>query len=625
MKPRVRERRRLGVGVLAAAGWAGVGLTGVVAGPARAAEPGGDGSPATVPASGPVVVAPSEPRRGVAGRLDEATSARLIDTLRALAGDRATRARALSGLRQLRDPELRPLFAQMAAQGEPEQRAEAMLTLAEMDPSKGLDLLLVRDLPPLQQARVLREGTEQGWISPAQLVDLVLWPDLEAGLYVSLMARLAESVTPGQPLPVSDLTRLRELAGSPDAGVAATSGLVMQRLGEAGAGAAALATLATPAGAMAGAGGASAAEAQRRVTLRRVIDFATDRRLPGGATLAGALLAQSGDDPLARFEAARALLVLGTGGESGAAWLAEWAAAGDVAGRQRLTLAALHASLDRADPLPPGVIAAMTADASPVINASGRVLAALSEAGTPEAVATERAVELVRTGHAPSVSWSLRLAEARGQGAVGAPTGGAGARAGDGAGAGPGGGAAGSSAGGGVDATAIRLAVIRVMGPQARAAASEPAIAAALAVARHDPMALKPLLSEAATARDEPLTQRVLSGAIRGGHPASLGLVGGAGADAGTAPGGWPGAVAGALAAILEARHAAELPQERLDALARVALGAGSSGINDATRAQAAWLALRHVKQDRAALASMMAPVAPSASSSPAPASSGRP
>jgi len=114
----------------------------------------------------------------------------LADALHA--PSRQARTQTLLALARLRDPSLQPLFSLLACTGPSEDRADAMIALAALEPALGIDPLLLRQLvSDNQRARVLAASIEQELVSTEQLYEISRWPDLGERSIIIVAAQLA--------------------------------------------------------------------------------------------------------------------------------------------------------------------------------------------------------------------------------------------------------------------------------------------------------------------------------------------------------------------------------------------------------------------------------------------------
>jgi hypothetical protein len=490
---------------------------------------------------------------------------------------------------------LSPLFAQLADAGSDGVKAQGVLALAELvgqhwdggpgaapgPAAAGVDLLLVRRLQPAVQAVVLGEAVRGGLLGKEQLKDLVGWPDLDPSLYIAAAARLVEAgesfdaarlcgMAEGPVPETSALAATLLLGCKLDAAERSRWGVVLdQRLGNAPE-----------------KGGVGPMSNERLAQYLGVLRARPIRAVSGAVAAAATRFA---DDRLMAFEFAATLGVLDPESPGAlAAWKAAAAACGDRGDRLRLAMSVLDAARrggDENSPAGEGAVAWLLADEDAAVRSIGTALERVrAGCGT----ATEAVVAMMETCGTPALWPALQLAEARAC----------------------------------LDATRVRLAVLegvcRAAEPSAQA--EEHALNAAAALAATDPLALRGWLEETARSGRGRCVQRGLEGALRAhatvaaavvevkgdgdGNASREGAAGVAGAAFA-----WPDERSAALAELLKARHAAALADEQAERLSRIALGEGR--LSDALRVQAAWVVLRARKQDRAALAQVMADVMP--------------
>ncbi|MBL8763371.1 MAG: hypothetical protein JNM07_03780 [Phycisphaerae bacterium] len=366
--------------------------------------------------------------------------ARLVQTLReavqagpdasAANGPGTTRAEGrdealLAGLRRLRDPALRPLFAALATGRSESQRRHGILGLAELgtsspDPNDGgvrrggpaageipggVDLLLVRRLPNVrEQARVLSEAIGLGLIGASDLEDLARWPDIDDALAMLVQGRLRRE---GNAAAV-DLALLRRKADAERPLIAVLANLQLAQLGL---------PARTPEETMRTL--EMVGEADRPANLVQALRYIREERLSAVIeSVRWALDAPLGS-PLVRLEALGVLLSVWPGRpDARAAWAAEFRQAPDLGARTQAALVLLHAVIDAEDPAP-------LAEAAAEIERSGESsLVPLARAGraliswrvSPAAAAVEAwrvpAAELLRSGNVPRIEWVLRAASA---------------------------------------------------------------------------------------------------------------------------------------------------------------------------------------------------------------------
>lgn len=144
------------------------------------------------------ITQPSTPAKAQSGERIPVISPSVLASLTALLADglhdptRQARTQTLLALARLRDPSLQPLFSLLACTGPSEDRADAMIALAALEPTRGLDPLLLRQLVgDSQRSRVLAASIEQELISTEQLLEISHWPDLGERSTILVAAQLA--------------------------------------------------------------------------------------------------------------------------------------------------------------------------------------------------------------------------------------------------------------------------------------------------------------------------------------------------------------------------------------------------------------------------------------------------
>lgn len=91
----------------------------------------------------------------------------------------------LKALRQLQDPELAPLFEELAQNPHPVLKIHGILGLAECNPEKKLDLLRIASIDqPAMQAQVVSAAMDSNLLSADEANQLINWPGLEIGVRI---------------------------------------------------------------------------------------------------------------------------------------------------------------------------------------------------------------------------------------------------------------------------------------------------------------------------------------------------------------------------------------------------------------------------------------------------------
>lgn len=518
---------------------------------------------------GPGVAVPCAPPAGrTLARGPDTTTDALVTQLRSALVDRRDggQDRLMAALRQLRDPALRPLFAQLASGDRPLLRVHGILGLAELDTPARVDLLLVKRIEdPRDQLVILGEALRSGLLEPAQLQDVVRWPGLDETLVVLILGKLRR--LPGAP-PV-DLADLRRLLYGPNQAAGVFAALELVQAGE---------SIGAPGAGVEGEQGAAHAPPpptpldrvlaldpgakDDAAAMLRVLAYIRDEHLTRLLPFALRLSERMSVDPGARLEAAAALVSLAPGNADVlSAWGVAYRAT-DLPGRIRLGLEALEAARLSEGRCPAELFDLPSADESALLKAIGAAGAAVVS-GRGQA---ESALALIQQRHRQTMDWALRLA-----GMLSA-----------------------------AEARTLRLGAVQAAAGVLKTQADlfEPAARAAAALAAESAGDWRNAVSMAVEENDEPLAIALLAGALRSGAPVSAeGLI--PAESAGDCP------TAATLADLLRFRGLPEPAPADFDRLAAIALGAG--GLPEAYRVQAAWLALKCRGEQRVALARVLA------------------
>lgn len=479
----------------------------------------------------------------------------------------------MRSLAALRDPALRPLFVQLVEAPEPDVRMQAILAAAQIDESRGIDLLAVQRLQSrAEQATVVAEAVGRDLLAPGQLEDVARWKDLDDRLSVSIAGLLTAQGRPPAPQRVRAI--LDDASHGPELRLHAA--LVLMQQGQSTVEPQAL-TLTDELLALPGARSDDAlAGIMARVRLQR---------LSASLPILERIRTRSADRPLRVFETLQTMLIvapdhpgvlaaaasdLGYGAENGRE------RAGD---RVRIALAMLEAATESSARITPALGALLESDNDPFIACVRAVLLALPkvEAHKPTPLA-EPVCALVRLRYPKATEWALRFARQRPHD----------------------------------EALAIRLAVVEQAAHARTSAALSLAASAATDVCDDDPALLRPAIAAAISADDRPLLFALLTGCLRSTNAGVVALLSPE-AGKGEVTITWPDAACAALADLALARHAAHgsMNAERCERIERIALGEGE--LPTVYRLQAAWLALKGRGQDRVALARLLADAAPPA------------
>jgi hypothetical protein len=131
----------------------------------------------------------------------------------------------LFALRQLRDPDLKSFFHQLAQRDDAAAQAQATLALGELDPQKKVDPWLITQLDPAAQESVIATGLDLELITADQLTELLKEERLQP---MARLFLLAELVTLNEPV---DQQTLIELAKSEDLHIAGLASCLLAQLG----------------------------------------------------------------------------------------------------------------------------------------------------------------------------------------------------------------------------------------------------------------------------------------------------------------------------------------------------------------------------------------------------------
>jgi hypothetical protein len=496
-------------------------------------------------------------------------AARSIDTERLVQYLRSTlvngsirdRVELMRGLAVLRDPALRPLFAQLADSPWLEVRMQAILAGAELEPERGIDLLAVQRLTDRrEQAELIAAAVGRDLLAPGQLEDLARWQDLDPRLTVSIAGLLTTTGTPPAPQRVRAILDDATL----DVELRLHAALVLIQQGD------------------------NTVQSLATDLFSRVLKqegtrgddavsgvFARIRRQRLSASLPLLMLSRSElrGRPLLRFEALATMLAVAC---DQPAVIEETRRELDFKGetpadrqghRVRVALAMLEPAVTSPRAITPAYLDLLKDDTDPMISAIRGVLVAAANGKELGAAAAE----LARQRHVGALNWTLRLAKQCAW----------------------------------QDAMQIRLAVVEQSWASANATVVQTGIQAASGVFDSDPAPLRSRLEAALRAGETPLVSMLLAGALRSSNREATSVLSLVGPQGGAAA--WPDRSTGALADLVAARHAAadgavRVPAERLEKIAY-----GDGDLPTPMRLQAAWLAIKAHGQERLALAKLMA------------------
>jgi len=293
---------------------------------------------------------------------------------------------ALSALRELRDPRLRPLFAAQATGDNVGRRVIGMLALAEVESPARLDPLMLKNAASEpERLEVIRQGVEHGLLRVEDERALLDSASSGSGVEAWLALRAVGRADP------ADVGRAQRLATDPSPAVSGAGALLLAAAGDADKAKPILTNLLKD------------RSDQGRARAADLLRAAARHNIRAAAFFADEALKASADDHALAAEAVGALMALEP--DRGAKeWTKRYdAAKSDLAGKIRLGLIAL----ERARPKDDAVHKKLLAEkGSTLLRAMGEVVktrGAPAHGGALSALARER--------HTPSMAWMVYAAE----------------------------------------------------------------------------------------------------------------------------------------------------------------------------------------------------------------------
>jgi hypothetical protein len=463
------------------------------------------------------------------------------------------------GLRQLRDPDLRPLFERLVRHDDWQLQTHAVLALAEIDAAGGgspdVDPALIAAVSPLAQEAIIVNAIDLGSISRGTMEALFVLDELPPMSRIMLAAELSlqdeHRLAPDEPRRAI----ITMISAHEDPTIAGLAALLLAEYGDAQAFTAFRSRI------------AALDAAPRRRLILWLFDAIRQYRLAAAMPWIRELLHSRGAelDEDVQHGAVLTLLWLdpSASGPGMSAWRAFLAESPSYRRRVQCGLMLLAS----AESLPAGAFEELAAAAEPdeelvaAMAAAGRAVAA-----GPEVDASQPIIALLELGHGRTTEWALTMLEK-----LPPP-----------------------------QARAVALHIIdsvdkpkSLLGgsPSGRAAMAVKATATLIAI---DPEALA--RSIMASSADGLARQTMLLGLFESDSPragelaAQLPRIGAGRADS--------------MALLLVARHERPLSDEDVRRLALIAAGGGR--VSDVLQAQAAWLHLKHTGRAGAALAGVL-------------------
>lgn len=97
----------------------------------------------------------------------------------------------LRSLRQMRDPQLEPLFSELVQRRFPTMQVHGMLGLAEISPKQRLDLALLANIEqPMTQAQLVSAALDADMLNTDDCRQIINWPGLDPSVKVIVAAKL---------------------------------------------------------------------------------------------------------------------------------------------------------------------------------------------------------------------------------------------------------------------------------------------------------------------------------------------------------------------------------------------------------------------------------------------------
>ncbi len=451
--------------------------------------------------------------------------------------------RMLTRLRQLRDPELEPLFGAIAGHESHDVAAHGVLGLAQLSGGEGIDLALLSHLEdPKVRAHVILRALSEGLVSDDDVDQVLSWADLDAELAAILMAHAsgrgigydearARSLVESD-LPIAAMVASLMLPETDGAALAETFVKEAREKGD-------LSTLVP--------------------IMLTVLNDAEPRVAPIGAFL-GRLYDLLERQPNNREGALEAMMRLAP--ESGwARWREAWDAAEGLGARLRLALLALGA----AETAPDGAFEPLRTSGDELIGAIGEA----GDAARDPARRTESVLRLVGFGHPIATRWCAKQAESMEPG----------------------------------DARRVVNAVLdnalTTTAPNTRPRTEAAFRLAARELANLDGLALGAWVAARLGEDRKLLAQIALASALESDEPVVLWRGGDEPA--------WPDRTTEALASLVRARAGLVTEDENApltELISETALGYG--GLDEPLRGEAAWLALRRLGQSQVGLTEVL-------------------
>lgn len=291
----------------------------------------------------------------------------------------------LSSLRQLGDAELQPLFSSLSQVRNPTVQINAVLGLAELSRNRRIDPWKLSQIKDARfRALAIIQARDEDLIGPAELHEILAWPDLSEDLRVYVLLLL---VSLGEAVDSSALTTLMTQGELP--GTRAYAALALCHLGRPEGTDEALKALdALP-------------PLVRDGALREMLGTVAYMKLRGAASWIRGLLAAGELGPTAESIALRTLLRLEPAGAA-PLWQEHYRNADNVGHQVRLALMLL----EQARSVPAELFSAPAAESNELLSALGTI-GRLVASGQP---AVEECIALISRRYPPASAWVIEHA-----------------------------------------------------------------------------------------------------------------------------------------------------------------------------------------------------------------------
>ena len=452
----------------------------------------------------------------------------------------------LQSLRQLRDPDLEPLFSTLSQSRRPAMQIGGILGLAELSPSGRVDTWKLSQIRETRyRALAIVEAYRQDLLGPEELRQILAWTDLQEELRVYVLLMLASR---GEPVDAAALRGLMTEGVLP--GTKVYAALTLRHLGEVEGTDAALAEIDRLPG------------SAREAAILDILDTLERFGLRGAAPWVASLVGPDSSTPAVQQAALDTLFTLDVKAAL-PLWNGRWSAAEGASQQVRLGLILLdHAASVGSDAF------------RPLQDASYDLVARMGDAGAAAAAPPPRqalvpaAVRLIAQRHLPSSAWVLRHAETEEPGVA-------------------------------EELLAALIVDAFEEGPAPDERLDLARQAAGLLLERN-PARLRSLLDRARTESERLAVEAMLSGALGVMDERALSLIEGV-ED-------WGSTRAASLAMIVKARYSPSLSPDDLYRVGLIFRGAGS--VSSPAEVQAAWLYLKRTDQDGPAMAAVLGDLA---------------